>query len=321
MIDHLYRHAYYGVGTIISTGSDKEDVALRVRLEQRKGNIGGARYHLSPGLGSPGGGPNPRFTDDPDYWGVNPVADPEQGIRTVRELAARGYRIAKIWIDDRDQRRGARIKVTPEIYQAVLREAARQDVRIIAHATTLADHKALVAAGNRRFIHMPYDTAVDAEYLEMVQRNNVYIVPTLGMVTKREPWYVPAFSDPYFYDQVPASVLESLNENYAPPATERGAAEEQRSALLASNLFKLKDQVILGTDAGAVGDFFGYADHVELALFVRMGMTPMEAIVAATIPPPPRHSGSTTSGSCAKAGRRTLSFSMPTRWKTSKTPA
>ena len=282
LIDHLYRHAYYGVGTIISTGSDKEDVALRVKLEQQKGNIGGARYHLSPGLGSPGGGPNPRFTDDPDYWGVNPVADPEQGVRTVRDLAARGYRIAKIWIDDRDERRGAQIKVAPEIYRAVLNKAANQDIRIIAHATTLADHKALGAAGNRRFIHMPYDAAVDDEYLEMVRRNNVYIVPTLGMITKREPWYVPAFRDPFFHDQVPPAVLESLNENYSPPPAERSAAEEQRSAMLAANLLKLKDQVILGTDAGAVGDFFGYADHVELALFVRMGMTPMEALVAST---------------------------------------
>ena len=282
LTDHLYRHAYYGVGTIISTGSDKEDVALRVRLEQQKGNIGGARYHLSPGLGSPGGGPNPRFTDDPDYWGVNPVADPEQGMRTVRELAVRGYRIAKIWIDDRDERRGAQIKVAPEIYRAVLNEAANQDIRIIAHATTLADHKALVAAGNRRFIHMPYDAPVDDEYLEMVRRSNVYIVPTLGMITKREPWYVPAFQDPFFHDQVPPPVLESLNQDYVPPASERTAVEEQRSAMLAENLFRLKEQVILGTDAGAVGDFFGYADHVELALFVRMGMTPMEAIVAGT---------------------------------------
>ncbi len=235
-----------------------------------------------PALGSPGGGPNPRFTDDPDYWGVNPVADPEQGVRTVRDLAARGYRIAKIWIDVRDERRGAQIKVAPEIYQAVLNEAASQDIRIIAHATTLADHKALVAAGNRRFIHMPYDAHVDDEYLEMVRRNNVYIVPTLGMITKREPWYIPAFRDPYFHDQVPPAVLESLNENYSPPPAERSAAEEQRSAMLAANLLRLKDQVILGTDAGAVGDFFGYADHVELALFVRMGMTPMEALVAST---------------------------------------
>ena len=282
LIDHLYRHAYYGVGTIISTGSDKEDVARRVKLEQLRGNIKGARYELSPGMGSPGGGPNPRFTDDPDYWGTHPVSDPEQAIRTVRELATQGYGIAKIWVDARDERRGAQVKLAPEIYRAVLETAADYDMRIIAHATTLADHKALVSVGNRRFIHMPYDTEVDDEYLDMVRENNVYIVPTLGMITKQEPYYIPAFQDSFFYDQVPDSILQSLNASYtAPPAT-RSEAAQQRSAMLADNLLKLKDHIILGTDAGAVGDFFGYADHVELSLFVSLGMTPMEAIVAST---------------------------------------
>jgi len=282
LTDHLYRHAYYGVGTIISTGSDKEDVASRVKLEQLRGNIGGARYHQSPGMGSPGGGPNPRFTDDPDYWGVNPVASPEQAVRTVKELAANGYGIAKIWVDSRDQRRGAQVKLAPEIYAAVLESASNYDMRIIAHATTLADHKSLIKLGNRRFIHMPYDTEVDDEYLDMVKENNVYIVPTLGMITKREPYYIPAFQDPFFYDQVPASVLELLNDNYKPPPAGQSAAAEQRSAMLTRNLTKLKDHIILGTDAGAVGDYFGYADHVELELFVRMGMSPAEAIVAST---------------------------------------
>jgi imidazolonepropionase-like amidohydrolase len=282
LTDHLYRHAYYGVGTIISTGSDQEDIARRVKLEQQKGNIGGARYHLSPGMGSPGGGPNPRFTDDPNYWGVNPVANPEQAIRTVRDLAERGYGIAKIWVDSRDQRRGSQVKLAPEIYSAVLNTASNYDMRIIAHATTLADHKSLVEVGARRFIHMPYDVEVDDDYLAMVRANNVYIVPTLGMITKREPYYIPAFQDSFFFDQVSETVLENLNENHNSPPATQDAAAAQRSSMLARNLLKLKDHIILGTDAGAVGDFFGYADHVELSLFVRMGMTPAEAIVAAT---------------------------------------
>ena len=287
LTDHLYRHAYYGVGTIISTGSDKEDIATRVKLDQLRGNIGGARYHLSPGMGSPGGGPNPRFTDDPDYWGVHPVADPEQATRTVRELAGNGYSIAKIWVDARDERRGAQLKLAPEIYKAVLDTASNYDMRIIAHATTLADHKSLVSLGNRRFIHMPYDMEVDDEYLQLVRENNVYIVPTLGMVTKREPYYIPAFRDPFFYDQVSPSTIESLDTNYRQnPAnqgsTTRSAAAERRSEQIANNLLKLKDHIILGTDAGAVGDFFGYADHVELELFVRMGMSPAEALIAST---------------------------------------
>jgi len=282
LTDHLYRHAYYGVGTIISTGSDKEDVARRVKLEQLRGNVGGARYQLSPGMGSPGGGPNPRFTDDPDYWGIRPISNREEAIRTVRELAGAGYGIAKIWVDARDERRGAQVKLAPEIYRAVLETAQDNDMRIIAHATTLADHKSLVRYGNRRFIHMPYDVEVDQEYLDLAREHNVFIVPTLGMITKREPYYLPAFEDPFFYDQVTDSVLESLRAGYEPPPTTRSAAAEARSKMLADNLLKLKDHIILGTDAGAVGDFFGFADHVELALFVRMGMTPAEAIVAAT---------------------------------------
>ena len=47
--------------------------------------------------------------------------------------------------------------------------------------------------------------------------------------------------------------------------------------------FVVRDDLIIEVGpAGAVGDFFGYADHLELVLFVRLGMTPSQAIVAAT---------------------------------------
>ncbi len=286
LIDHLDRHAYYGVGTIISTGSDIEEISLQVRREQRVGEVGGARYLVSPGIGTPGGGPNPRFTDDDGWWGLHHVTSPAEAREIVRSEAAKGIRIIKIWVDARDQRRGAQVKLRPEIYAAVLDEAQVRDVTVIAHATTLEDHKRLLRAGNRRFIHMPYDRAVDEEYLALVRERNAYIVPTLGMITKREPYYVPAFEDPFFQEQVSSEVISMLSEAYegARPAapSERSPPAVERSRMLASNFEALKDHIILGTDAGAVGDFFGYADHVELGLFVRMGMTPAEAIVAAT---------------------------------------
>jgi imidazolonepropionase-like amidohydrolase len=41
--------------------------------------------------------------------------------------------------------------------------------------------------------------------------------------------------------------------------------------------------ILPGTDAGGLPDhFFGYADHKELEVFVSMGMTPAQAITAAT---------------------------------------
>jgi imidazolonepropionase-like amidohydrolase len=47
-------------------------------------------------------------------------------------------------------------------------------------------------------------------------------------------------------------------------------------------------QIILGSDVGwgptatHVGSFFGYAEHLELEAFVRLGMTPTQAITAGT---------------------------------------
>ena len=285
LIDHLNRHAYYGVGTIISTGSDKEEIALQVRREQRIGEVGGARYLVSPGIGTPGGGPNPRFTDDEGFWGIHHVTTPSEARDVVRSEAAKGIRIVKIWVDARDRRRGAQVKLRPEIYAAVLDEAQVRDVLVIAHALTLEDQKQLLRAGNRRFIHMPYDRDVDEEHLALVRERNAFIVPTLGMVTKREPYYIPAFQDPFFQEQVSSEVIELLTDAYVdgpPGPSVRTPAAVERSRVIADNFEALKDHIILGTDAGAVGDFFGYADHVELSLFVRMGMTPAEAIVAAT---------------------------------------
>ena len=283
LVDHLHRHSYYGVGTIISTGSDLEETALEVRLAQRVGEVGGARYLVSPGVGTPGGGPNPRFTNDAGWWGLHGVTSPAEAREVVRAEAARGIRILKIWVDARDERRGARVKLHPDIYAAALDEARVQDIRVIAHATTLEDHKRLLEAGARRFIHMPYDLAVDDEYLALVAARNAFIVPTLGMVTRREPFRRPVYDDPFFQEQVSEEVVAMLRDagagDAAPPPT---AAAEARARVIRNNFMRLRDHVILGTDAGAVGDFFGYADHLELELFVRLGMTPAEAIVAAT---------------------------------------
>ena len=285
LVDHLHRHAYYGVGTVISTGSDIEEIALEVRRAQRVGEVEGARYLVSPGLGTPGGGPNPRFTNDAGWWGLHAVATPAEARDVVRAEAARGIRILKIWVDARDERRGARVKLQPDIYAAILDEAQVQDIRVIAHATTLEDHKRLLEAGARRFIHMPYDVAVDDEYLRLVAARNAYIVPTIGMVTRREPFRRPVYEDPFFQEQVPEEVVAMLRDAAAgdPGAGDpRTAAAEARALVIRDNFMRLRGHVILGTDAGAVGDFFGYADHLELELFVRLGMTPAEAIVAAT---------------------------------------
>ncbi|GIT64184.1 MAG: hypothetical protein Ct9H300mP22_5840 [Gammaproteobacteria bacterium] len=193
------------------------------------------------------------------------------------------------WVDSRDELRGAQIKVAPEIYRAILETASDYDMRIIAHATTLADHKSLVSAGNRRFIHMPYDMGVDDEYLDMVRENNVYIVPTLGMITSRSLTIFLLFkiliSTIRFLNQLLIHLMATTH-HLLTSVPKRN--HYQQYALIIC--LKIKDHIIfLGNPFQApVGDFFGYADHVELSLFVRMGMTPQWKLLLLRLPVPLR---------------------------------
>jgi imidazolonepropionase-like amidohydrolase len=297
LIDHLYRHAYYGVGTVISTGSDKEDIALAVQRDQRVGRVGGAHFVPEPGIGTPGGGPNPNFTADAGFWGQHGVTSPEEARRVVRAEAAKGVKVIKIWVDARDEQRGAKVKLQPEIYRAIVDEAIVHDIRVLAHAPLLEDHKLLLRAGVRRIIHGPSE--VDDEWIALMKERNAYLIPTVG-VFYRNPKY---YEDPFFREHVSAAVLARLSDpanlgpvgqprtNPAPPAPtpriDPAVAEEIRR----KRFMRMNDagiQIILGADVGwgptaaLVGTFFGYAEHDELAAFVRLGMTPSQAIVAAT---------------------------------------
>ncbi len=299
LIDHLNRHAYYGVGTTAGTGSEKEDIALQVALEQRLGEIGGARYVVVPGIGTPGGGPNPNFTADKGWWGsaggMHEVTSPDEARTVVRAEAAKGVQNLKMWVDARDERRGARVKLSPEIYRAVLDEAQIRDIRVFTHAPNLEDQKMLMRAGARRFMHFG---VIDDEWIAMLKQRNVFLLAVNGTSSGAgiDPEY---YKDPFFREHVSGAVLARLSDpaNLPPigqtpnpsPATSAAAQEAQRQ--VARNFKRLVDegiQITLSADAGfgptgrLVGTFFGYYEHVQMENFVRLGMTPAQAILAST---------------------------------------
>ena len=300
LIDHLNRHAYYGVGTTAGTGSEKEDIALRVQLEQRLGQIGGARYVVVPGIGTPGGGPNPNFTADKGWWGsaggMHEVTSPEEARKVVQAEAAKGVENLKMWVDVRDERRGARVKLSPEIYRAVLDEAQIRDIRVFTHATNLEDQKMLLRAGARRLLHFG---AIDDEWLALMKQRNVFLLAVNGTSSGAgiDPEY---YKDPFFREHVSAAVIRRLSDpaNLPPigqqtanPSPVNPAAAQEAQQQTARNFKRLVDagiQITLSADAGfgptgrLVGTFFGYYEHVQMENFVRLGMTPAQAILAST---------------------------------------
>jgi imidazolonepropionase-like amidohydrolase len=121
----LQRRAYYGVSAAMSMGQDTEAAAFELKASP----IPGAARIFTAGRGMTA--PEPGRTMAP-YW----ISTAAEGRKAVQEQAARKVDIIKIWVDDRD---GKFMKLTPELYGAIIDEAHKNKLRVTAHLFTLED--------------------------------------------------------------------------------------------------------------------------------------------------------------------------------------
>ena len=255
LLDDLRRRAYWGVGAAQSLGQDTTDVSFQVRAQTMPGL---ARF-FTAGRGITA--PEPGRTTAP-YW----VTTAAEARKAVQENAAKKVDIIKIWVDDRN---GTVKKLSPELYAAVIDEAHKNTLRVIAHIYTLEDAKGTLRAGLDAFAHGVRDKDLDDEFIALVkQRPNLVLNPNMpdrGVVDDIA-WLKPS---------LPAAEFETLQK----ANTDRPDVHAFWS-IQARNLAKMNaagTRIVVGTDGNTP-----YAPHVEMADMVAAGMTPMQVIVAAT---------------------------------------
>ena len=254
LIRDLKQRAYYGVSAALSLGTDGYGL-LDVRSESIPG---AARFH-SAGRGITM--PEPGRTTAP-YW----ITSAAEGRKAVEELAAHKVDIVKIWVDTRD---GKFKKLTPEIYGAIIDEAHKRGLRVIAHLFDLEDAKGLLRANVDALAHGVRDRDIDDEFVAMFKaRPNLVLTPNLPErgVKVDLSWLKPGLGANQF------ALLEKAN-------TDRPAAQAFYG-IQARNLARLNAagaRIVLGTDGNRA-----WGAHEEMEDMVIAGMTPMQVIVAAT---------------------------------------
>jgi imidazolonepropionase-like amidohydrolase len=283
IIDHLDRYAYYGVGAIMSIGTDPTALAQEIEREQRAGKIGGAKVLFCAGAGPPGGGPNEDLRKLLTSGGAQQagyaLANEAEARKTVSQLADRGVNCIKLWVDDRG---GTQPKLQPAVYRAAIDEAHKRGMKVLAHPQNADDMRELVRAGIDRFLHLR--VGVDDETVRLMKQRNIPVSPGLGLPEMRRR---RVFEEPFLADTVPPQVTKRLADQYAKRnAAPPNAAAAERDRALKDTFKKLlaADVWILpGSDSGGLPDhFFGWAVHKEMEVFVEWGMTPAAAMVAAT---------------------------------------
>jgi imidazolonepropionase-like amidohydrolase len=255
LIKDLKDRAHFGIGAAQSLGLDPGDFAFQVRGE----TIPGAARFFTAGRGITA--PEPGRTDVP-YW----ITTEAQARKAVQELAANKVDLVKIWVDDRDHKY---TKLSPALYSAVIDEAHKNKLRVIAHIFALEDAKGLLKAGIDAFAHGIRDTDVDAEGLALFKSHpNVVVVPNMpdrGVVAD--------------YSWLKGHISDGELQKIQAAATARPDVAATW-AIQGRNLKKLSDagvKIAMGTDGNTA-----WAPHVEMADMVAAGMTPAQVIVAST---------------------------------------
>jgi imidazolonepropionase-like amidohydrolase len=280
VVKQLNKYLAYGVGTVASFGQD-EDPIYSVRDAQRAGTLGGARlYTAGHGFIEYTG---KTYPNDDRYRPQNP----EEARADVRELAMHHPDYIKMWVDDN---LGHGTKIPPPVYQAIIDEAHKQHIRVFAHEFYLADAKALLAAGLDGFAHSIRDQPVDDELIKAMKARNVFLIPTLvrDEVLFAYADNVPWLKDPFFLAGLEPGALAIIRspENIEKGSKDPDIAKYRAGLQMAKkNLKTLSDggvKIAFGTDSGIPTRFPGYFEHRELQLMVEAGLTPMQAITAAT---------------------------------------
>jgi imidazolonepropionase-like amidohydrolase len=280
LIDHLNRYLYYGVVAMMSTGTDPGDLPFEIRNSPHPGAL---FRTAGQGFALPGASTGNLAMRSVPYG----VTTEDEARRDVRELAAKKPDVVKVWVDDRN---GAVKKLPPNLYRAIIDESHKHGLRVVAHVYYLSDARDLVDAGVDGFLHLVRDEEMDDALVAAMKAKHVFVTPNLstseaGTYTNTPAW----LDDPLLAESATPAMIKKVADVYAARAGGQprtaAVASYQKQQRSVARLNAAGVTIALGDDTGIENTFYGYGEHHELELMVAAGMTPMQAIVAATRTP------------------------------------
>jgi imidazolonepropionase-like amidohydrolase len=284
---HLTHMLGWGFTTIFSpayTHPDLEDFTRMKREAQRSESPMARYFGVGRGITVEGGHASP-----PPFASFLPKT-PEEARGYVRELKGAGADAVKFIFDDRHWHGTDVLLMRRDVMQAIVDEAHALQLKAYVHAPSLPLAKEVLRAGADGLVHSVVDAPVDDEFIGLMRKNRASYTTTLSLFA--------AFSDIEGWMRR----LEALDSRgvvskqvfaaYGSPEGARryydvyGRMTREQPVHLRNNLCKVADAgllVVAGTDTSVSGVLLGISSQMELVLLVEAGLTPAEALRAATI--------------------------------------
>ena len=261
-----------GVTTAVDLGAPLE-ASLAVRDRIARGEVPGARLLMA----------GPWITRRVSFWPENyqiGIGSPEEASAAVERLAEAGVDVIKAWVG-----------LTREDYQAVADTAHRHGLRVHAHVYAPDDVRNALEAGIDVLTHA--GSAGTPPYEPDLLRDIVVAGRPVVITGAHRVWVFPAtvefperLQDPRLRDDLPAAMYDELQRSFESfhtlPYFQTTARQMFFGDASLGQWIEAGAVMGMGTDSGTPLNFHTEALWRELKAHVDLGMTPMEAIVAAT---------------------------------------
>ncbi len=291
---NLRAFLYCGVTTVLDPGDmDKDAFARREKL--RRGELLGPRmYTAGPLLTARGGHPVPVINELVPWWirwylvrhYTRQVDTPEEARKAADEIAELGADVMKLVVD-RVPAGAPRIR--NDVLAAAVAEARTRKLRAVAHIGTTEDALDAARAGVAMWMHGVYRERVPDDAVATLAGFHVPMVATIGVF---ESYALlnqgPRVATPLEEETVAPETLRAFDqvpEDFSPEFRPYIESLRPLRPVWRGNVRRLRAAgvtILAGSDPQA-GVFPGAALHRELGHLTEAGLTPAEAIRAATL--------------------------------------
>ena len=246
----------YGVTGIRDVGAGYPWIIELARSIDSGRREGPRIFAAGPMLTAPGGHPAGtllRGNDAAIKTGTRQITSPEEGRAVVRDLASGGVDVIKAVFDSRGRPNSPQRIPTldAQALNAIVAEARRVGVPVTVHWGNVDELPAVIAARPTQIEHAGY-TPIPASTIAQIARAGIVVDPTLAV-------FSASIASP---DEFAKGPLENVRRLHAAGVV-----------------------ITAGTDAPLDNLHCGESLHRELELLVEAGLSPMEAIQAATSRP------------------------------------